>query len=69
MLQNKFEFRQGTVGDVPGVIQLIERRIEWMDRKGMETISQFKGILNVNDPKGVNTFERTQFLKYFGKKE
>ena len=37
----------------------------WMDRKGMETISQFKGILNVNDPKGVNTFERTQFLKYF----
>mgnify|MGYP000715820787 CR=1 FL=1 len=30
----------------------------WMDRKGMETISQFKGILNVNDPKGVNTFER-----------
>ena len=28
----------------------------WMDRKGMETISQFKGIRNVNDPKGVNTF-------------
>lgn len=28
----------------------------WMDRKGMETISQFKGILNVNDPK------RSQYL-------
>ena len=41
----------------------------WMDRKGMETISQFKGILNVNDPKGVNTFERTQFLKYFSSHE
>lgn len=35
MLQNKFEFRQGTVGDVPDVIRLIERRIEWMDRKGI----------------------------------
>ena len=41
----------------------------WMDRKGMETISQFKGILNVNDLKGVNTFERTQFLKYFSSHE
>lgn len=41
----------------------------WMDRKGMETINQFKGILNVNDPKGVNTFERTQFLKYFSSRE
>lgn len=41
----------------------------WMDRKGMETINQFKGILNVSDPKGVNTFERTQFLKYFSSRE
>lgn len=41
----------------------------WMDRKGMETISQFKGILNVNDPKGVNMFERTQFLKYFSSRK
>ena len=37
----------------------------WMERQGMKNINQFKGILNVNDPKGVNTFERTQFLKYF----
>lgn len=35
MLQNKFEFRHGTVGDVPDVIRLIERRIEWMDRNGI----------------------------------
>lgn len=41
----------------------------WMDRKGMETIDQFKGILNINDPKGVNIFERTQFLKYFSSRE
>ena len=36
-----------------------------MDRKGMENINQFKGMLNVSDLNGVNTFERTQFLKYF----
>lgn len=41
----------------------------WMERKGFENIAQFKGKLNIKDMKGVNTFERTQFLKYFGKKE
>lgn len=41
----------------------------WMDRKGFETIDQFKGKLNAKDVQGINTFERTQFLKYFGKKE
>lgn len=35
MLQNKFEFRIGTIGDVPDVIRLIECRIEWMDRNGI----------------------------------
>ena len=37
----------------------------WMGRKGFEKVSQFKGLLRVKDVKGVNTFERTQFLKYF----
>jgi len=37
----------------------------WMERKGMESINQFKGMLNIHDLKGINTFERTQFLKYF----
>ena len=41
----------------------------WMERKGFRNIAQFKGKLNIKDIKGVNTFERTQFLKYFGKKE
>ena len=36
-----------------------------MERKGMKNIKQFKGMLNVNDLNGINTFERTQFLKYF----
>lgn len=41
----------------------------WMDRQGMENIKQFKGRLNMKDPKGINTFERTQFLKYFASHE
>lgn len=40
---------------------------EWMEKKGFESIAQFKGKLNSKDVKGINTFERTQFLKYFGK--
>ena len=28
-----------------------------------------EGKLNIKDVQGINTFERTQFLKYFGKKE
>lgn len=41
----------------------------WMERKGFDSIAQFKGKLNIKDVQGINTFERTQFLKYFGKKE
>ncbi len=42
---------------------------QWMEQKGMESIAQFKGKLNMNDPKGATTFERTQFLKYFAQHE
>lgn len=38
----------------------------WMNNKGFERISQFKGKLKVKDLQGVNTFERTQFLRYYG---
>ncbi|MDR0976965.1 MAG: dihydroorotate dehydrogenase-like protein [Prevotellaceae bacterium] len=41
---------------------------EWMERHGMRNINQFKGMLNVHDLEGVNTFERAQFLKYFSGK-
>ncbi|MDR0893451.1 MAG: dihydroorotate dehydrogenase-like protein [Mediterranea sp.] len=37
----------------------------WMDRQGFDNIAQFKGRLNTKDIQGINTFERTQFLKYF----
>lgn len=42
---------------------------QWMNDKGYEYISQFKGKLNVKDVEGANVFERTQFLKYYGQKE
>lgn len=41
----------------------------WMDRKGMDSINQFKGMLNVSDLNGVNTFERAQFMKYFSSRK
>lgn len=41
----------------------------WMDHKGMKTIPQFKGMLNVKNVKGINIFERIQFMKYFSNRE
>lgn len=41
----------------------------WMKRKGFDNISQFKGVLNTKNLEGVNTFERTQFMKYFSNKK
>lgn len=40
----------------------------WMQQKGFERISQFKGKLNAKDVQGINMWERTQFLKYFSEK-
>lgn len=41
---------------------------KWMDSKGMKTIAQFKGMLNGNNV-DTNTFERTQFMKYFSNRK
>ncbi|RGN49188.1 MULTISPECIES: dihydroorotate dehydrogenase-like protein [unclassified Bacteroides] len=52
------------------IIQDMLGRVEsWMYQKGFEHIAQFKGLMNAKTIKGVNMFERTQFLKYFGTKE
>ena len=52
------------------VISQFNRFLEmWMTTKGFDRIGQFKGKLNVRDVTGVNTFERTQFLKYFSSHE
>lgn len=42
---------------------------KWMIEKGYKEIKQFKGLMNANSIKGINNFERTQFLKYFAKHE
>ncbi|WP_291530192.1 dihydroorotate dehydrogenase-like protein [Bacteroides sp. UBA939] len=55
-------FYQGGYGLVGEYIRFLNL---WMDGKGMETIAQFKGMLNIKDLNGVNTFERAQFMKYF----
>ena len=58
-------YRQGpaVIGEYCGFLR------QWMERKGMESIAQFKGRLNRGDAKGASTFERTQFLKYFAAHE
>ncbi len=38
---------------------------EWMQRHGFTHIAQFNRTLNSKDIRGINMFERTQFLKYF----
>ena len=41
----------------------------WMDKNGYSSIAQFKGKMNANAEGAVNTFERTQFMKYFSSHE
>ncbi len=49
-----------------GIIQeMTDFMSQWMDKNGYDRISQYKGKLNAEDVKGINTFERTQFLKYY----
>ncbi|MFV0545365.1 MAG: dihydroorotate dehydrogenase-like protein [Bacteroides sp.] len=40
----------------------------WMMHKGYHSIADFRGKLNAKKIQGINTFERTQFLRYFNKK-
>ena len=51
------------------IMPMLEIVKNWMQHKGYEHIYQFKGILNAKEIEGINMYERTQFLKYFGKKE
>lgn len=50
-----------------GIIkEMTDGLMEWMDTHTMDDISMFKGMLNMHDRnEGINTFERTQFLKYY----
>ena len=51
-----------------GIIkEMTDGLAEWMDSHTMDNIPMFCGMLNMHDRnEGINTFERTQFLKYYG---
>ncbi len=51
------------------ILPMLEDVQSWMTSKGYQSIGQFKGLMNAKQINGINTFERTQFLKYFGEKE
>lgn len=47
------------------IMEMLTFLVNWMKSKGFTEISQFKGKLSRTDTRGINYFERTQFLKYF----
>lgn len=52
------------------IINTMKKTVEtWMQKKGYQQIAQFKGLMNAKKIEGINMFERTQFLRYFGTKE
>lgn len=51
-----------------GYIQRMYDELEkWMDKKGFNTIDDFKGKMNYKSISNPTTFERIQFMKYYGK--
>jgi dihydroorotate dehydrogenase (fumarate) len=51
----------------PRQINTILNEIEnWMDQKGFNSISQFKGKLSMTQGNNPASYERMQFMKYFG---
>lgn len=42
-----------------------EQLLQWMDEHGYDTISQFRGRMNLDATEGSNLYQRTQFMRYF----
>lgn len=52
----------------PEFVSKVLKGIEdWMQRKGYQSVDEFKGRLNASDIKSATMFERMQFMKYFSK--
>lgn len=51
---------------IPQIIAEIE---DWMNRKGFDTIDEFRGKLNYNTIEQPSMYERAQFMKYFSSVE
>lgn len=47
------------------IMEMLNFLVAWMKKKGYTNIGQFRGKLSSKDTRGINYFERTQFLKYF----
>ncbi len=58
-------YQQGNrlIGEMTGELE------QWMEKKGYESVDQFKGILNARSATANHPFERTQFMKYFAGRE
>jgi dihydroorotate dehydrogenase (fumarate) len=56
-------------GGTPAVKAMVSTLERWMDRKGYESTTQFKGLMNAQQAGGYTNFERTQFMKYFSSRE
>ena len=39
---------------------------KWMEKKGYQTLDQFKGKMSYKNVENPDVFERMQFMKYFG---
>lgn len=48
------------------MLQSLEK---WMEGKGYENISQFKGLMKAKDVNCASMYERTQFLRYFSERD
>jgi dihydroorotate dehydrogenase (fumarate) len=53
----------------PAYVAVVNKFIsEWMDKKGFESISDFRGKLNYSTIANPELYERSQFMKYFSAK-
>lgn len=47
------------------ISQILKGLEEWMDKKAMDSVQDFRGRLNYNKLKNPEMYERSQFMKYF----
>jgi len=45
---------------------MLEELENWMEKKGFNSISQFKGLVNMENTDNPAIYERMQFMKFFG---
>lgn len=51
------------------ITEALEAIEAWMTKKEIDQLMDVKGQLNIENVKGINTFGRSQFLRYFAQKD